>query len=105
MIEMIGFAGSFLVSINLVPQIIRIVQKKSGKNISYFSIGINIFASIFMLIYSVNKVLYPVIVSNVLVFITSLIILILKKYYSTIPINTESDNNKNHIAITDIEKQ
>lgn len=107
-----GYIGSFLVSINLIPQIIRIVQKKSGKNISYFAQGLNILASIFMLIYSVDKLLPPVIISNTVIIISSLFIVFLKKYYSNkmITIPTDLDNNsntntkdKNTIMISDIE--
>jgi len=70
-INIIGYIGSFFISLNLIPQIFTIIKKRSGKNISYFSVGINIIASILMLTYSTHKKLYPIMISNVVIFITS----------------------------------
>ncbi len=86
-INIIGYIGSFFISLNLIPQILTIIKKKSGKNISYFSLTINIIASILMLIYSIDKKLYPIIISNVVIFISSFFILFLKKYYKIIELN------------------
>ncbi len=97
-VEIFGYIGSFLVSINLFPQIVRIVKKKSAKNISYGTIGINILASIFMLIYSVQKTLIPIIISNCLIFLSSILIAYLKQYYTLIVI--ESDNDVETLANT-----
>lgn len=82
-INIFGYIGSCLVSINLIPQIIKIIKKKSGNNISYLTILINILASIFMLLYGYYKILFPVIISNGLIFISSLAILYLKKNYAS----------------------
>lgn len=87
-INIIGYMGSFFISLNLIPQILTIIKKKSGKNISYFSLTINIIASILMLIYGIYKKLYPIIISNVVIFISCFLILFLKKYYKI----TESNN-------------
>ncbi len=80
-INIFGYVGSFLISINLIPQIFRIIKKKSGKNISWFTLNINVLASVFMLVYGIQSRLYPVIISNSLVLISSIVIIVLKKYY------------------------
>ncbi len=102
-INVIGYIASFFISLNLFPQILTIIKKKSGKNISYFSIVMNIIATVLMFVYSINKKLYPVIISNVVIFISSFIILILKKYYKSIELNyynlsnnNNNDNNNNN---------
>lgn len=87
-INIIGYIGSFFVGINLIPQIMKILKKQSGKNISYFTIIINIIASILMLIYGSCKKLYPIMISNSLIFISSIIIFCMKKYYK----NKQIDN-------------
>ena len=90
-VEIFGYVGSALVSVNLFPQIVKIIKKKSAKNISYSSIGINILASIFMLIYSVKKMLIPIIISNCVIFLSSMIIVYLKQYYTLIVKELDND--------------
>jgi uncharacterized protein with PQ loop repeat len=43
-VNIFGYIGSFLISINLIPQIIRTIQKKSSKNMSYITLVINLLA-------------------------------------------------------------
>ncbi len=86
---------SILVKENLIQQIDKII-KKNVKNIFYLSIGINILSCVFMLIYGIGKILYPVIIFNILLFISSIIILFVKRYY-----HKKIQTNKiNHIKIT-----
>ena len=81
MIDVFGYIGSSLVSINLIPQIITIIKNKSGENISNTTCIINIIACGFMLFYGYSKQLIPIIICNGLILISSIIILSLKKYY------------------------
>ncbi len=92
-VNIIGYIGSFFISKNLIPQKSTIMKKKSGKNISYFTIVINIIASILMLVYSINKKLYPVIISNVVIFVSSFLILFLKKHYKVSELNYSNLSN------------
>lgn len=43
-INIFGYIGSFLISINMIPQIIRTIQKKTSKNMSYLTLSINLLA-------------------------------------------------------------
>jgi len=94
-INIFGYIGSFLVSINLIPQIVKIIKNKSGNNVSFLTLLINIFASIFMLLYGFYKLLYPVIISNSLIFVSSFIILYFKNFYSL-------ENSNNQIKLEQI---
>lgn len=85
-----GYIGSSLVSINLIPQIITMIKKRSGKNISYLTCSTNILACGFMLIYSWKNKLIPVIICNSLIMISSIIIISLKKYFNFV-------NKKNNL--------
>lgn len=80
--DYIGYAGSFFVSINLIPQIYHIYIIKDSSSISIISYLLNISASTLLLTYGslINKT--PVIISNGMVFIFSIIMLILKYVYT-----------------------
>jgi uncharacterized protein with PQ loop repeat len=80
-INIFGYIGSFLISINLIPQIVRIIQKKSSKNMSHITLLINLFACFFMLVYGYEKKLYPIIFSNIIIALCSITLICLKKYY------------------------
>lgn len=98
-IDIFGYIGSSLVSVNLIPQIITIIKKKSGKNISYLTCSINIVACGFMLFYGYSKQLIPVIICNGLILFFSIIILTLKKYYNIV--NNYSINQNNIMKNTE----
>lgn len=100
-VTIFGYIGSFLISINLIPQIIRTIQKKSSKNMSYITLGINLLACFFMLVYGYKKNLYPIIISNIIISISSIMLICLKKYYFIIEKNEltfyNNYNNNNNI--------
>lgn len=90
--DILGYIGSSLVSINLIPQIIVIIKNKSGKDVSYLTSLTNIIACVLMLVYGLNKKLIPVIICNSLILISSIIIFCLKKYYENIKSNDITNN-------------
>lgn len=92
-INIFGYIGSFLISINLIPQIIRTIQKKTSKNMSYITLCINLLACFFMITYGYKKNLYPIIISNIVIFICSFTLICLKKYYHVIEKNKSTVNN------------
>jgi uncharacterized protein with PQ loop repeat len=100
-INIIGLIGSFLIGINLIPQIIIIIKKKSGKNISYLTLYTNIIACILMLIYGYYKKIIPVLISNALILISLMFIIILKKYYGLLNKKKNSTNIETKISISE----
>lgn len=90
----LGYIGSSLVSINLIPQIITIIKKQSGKNISYLTCFTNIIACSLMLVYGIVNKLIPVIMCNSMIMLSSIIIASLKKYYNFINKKSNDEYNK-----------
>jgi uncharacterized protein with PQ loop repeat len=87
--EIIGYIGVFFISINLVPQLYYIYQKKDASSISSVSVMLGILSGIIMTIYGclIHKI--PIIISNCIIIFFYTCILILKKIY-------ELNNNCNN---------
>jgi uncharacterized protein with PQ loop repeat len=79
--DYIGYVGSFFVSINLIPQIYHIYIIKDATSISIISYILNINASILLVIYGYLIKKNPVMISNGMVLIFSIIMLVLKYIY------------------------
>lgn len=79
--NIIGYCGSFLISINLLPQIIYIYKNKNAESISVLTNIINICSSSLMIYYAYSINTIPIIVSNVMIFSSSLVIIFLKYYF------------------------
>ena len=88
--DYVGYCGSFLISINLIPQIYHIYKIKNVKSISIISYFLNIFSAIFMIAYGVLINKFPIIISNSMILIFSVIMLFLKYLYKE-----EHENNEN----------
>ena len=80
--DIIGYIGSFLISIIFIPQIIHIYKTSEVNAISYSTQMISILSAIFMLIYGylINSI--PIIICNIVVGLTSFIICCMKYYYT-----------------------
>ena len=88
--DYVGYFGSFFISINLIPQIYHIYKIKNVKSISIISYVLNAISSVLMLTYGllINKI--PIIISNTMVFIFSIVMLFLKYLYR---VKNENDIN------------
>jgi MtN3 and saliva related transmembrane protein len=80
-IEDVGFAAAFCTTIAFVPQLVRVVRRRSAKDVSLptfllFSIGVFLWT-----IYGIGINSRPVIVCDGLTFLLSLGILVLKLRY------------------------
>ena len=62
-IEIIGYIGSFMLSLTYIPQIINIYKTKSAKDLSYLMIIMLIIGYIIFLAYGVLIMSIPLIVS------------------------------------------
>jgi uncharacterized protein with PQ loop repeat len=82
--EILAYIGISIVSINLFPQIYLIVKNKNADSVSYLTYIMNIFSSILLIVYACVYDLMPILVGNMMVAITSFIIIILKYKYSII---------------------
>ena len=80
--DIIGYIGSAIISIIFIPQIIQIYNTKDGKSISYLTQILSFTSAFFMIIYGYLISAIPIILCNIVVLLTSLIICLMKKYYS-----------------------
>lgn len=83
--DYVGYCGSFLISINLIPQIYHIYKNKNVKSISIISYILNVFSAILMITYGLLIDKLPIIIANSMVFIFSIIMLFLKYLYNEEP--------------------
>ena len=80
-VNYIGYFGAFLIGVNLIPQIFHIYKIKNTESISTLSLLLNVSASIIMCIYGILIERIPVIISNGLVLVFSLILVGFKFRY------------------------
>ena len=80
--QIVAYIGIFIVSINLFPQIYTIIKNKNAAAISYLTYILNCISSILLILYAYNYDLFPILVGNTMVFITSIIIIFLKYKYN-----------------------
>jgi MtN3 and saliva related transmembrane protein len=79
--DVLGYIAITLVSLNLFPQIYSIIKHKSARVISYATYSMTLVSSILLVIYAYNLQLYPILIGNSMVFLTSATILYLKYLY------------------------
>ena len=80
--DIIGYIGSFFISIVFIPQIIHIYKTKEVNAISYYTQIISILSSIFMLFYGYLIDSLPIILCNIVVGLSSFIVCLMKYFYT-----------------------
>jgi MtN3 and saliva related transmembrane protein len=80
--DIIGYIGTFLISVNLIPQIYHIIKIKNTDSISLSSIILGVLSGIFMGSYGILINKFPVIISNTAVTVFYIIIFLLKLQYN-----------------------
>jgi uncharacterized protein with PQ loop repeat len=78
----LAYIGIFIVSINLIPQILLIIKNKKAESISYLTYLMNLISSSLLIIYAYNLNLMPILIGNIMIFLTALVIIFLKFKYS-----------------------
>lgn len=82
--DYVGYVAMICATMIYVPQIIKIRKTKSVESISYGLLIIELITDVLWNIYAHMKVLYPVMFSSILLFISSLIVLRMKFVYSSV---------------------
>ena len=80
--EILAYIGICILSINLFPQIFLIVKNKNADSVSYLTYIMNIVSSLLLIIYEFYYNLTPILIGNIMIVISSFIIIILKYKYS-----------------------
>ncbi|MHB1023218.1 MAG: SemiSWEET transporter [Acidobacteriaceae bacterium] len=78
LVEIIGFMAAFCTTVSFVPQLIRVIQLRSARDISLGMFLLFSFGVLLWLIYGIFIHSKPVIVSNGATLILSVSILVLK---------------------------
>jgi uncharacterized protein with PQ loop repeat len=79
--EILAYIGICIVSINLFPQIFLIIKNQNADSVSYLTYALNMISSFLLIIYALHFNLIPILVGNIMIFITSFSIIILKFKY------------------------
>jgi len=83
----IGYIATTLSSILYLPQLYHMIQRKSGKDVSYVFLSLSLIAGIFWIAYGTLDNNIPVIISCSTIFTTNFLMLIAKLTYETDIIN------------------
>jgi len=73
-IDVLGLISSVIITLMFIPEILHVYKKNDAKAINYSFLHLNLLASIFGLVYSINYTIIPMIITNVSAGIFSLII-------------------------------
>ena len=71
---LIGYIGSFLLSITFIPQLVHLYNIKDSSGISKIFVGINIIGTMCMLTYGIHDKLLPIILSNSVILFLSTVL-------------------------------
>ena len=80
-IEILGLFCAILTGILYLPQLFHMIKRKSTKDVSHLFLILTILNSILWTVYGFYKNNIPIILSDVFIFFTSVIMLIVKIYY------------------------
>lgn len=80
-IDILGLLCAMLTGILYIPQLVHMIKRKSTKDVSYLFLILTILNSIMWTVYGFYKNNIPIILSDVFIFLTSVIMLIVKIYY------------------------
>lgn len=79
--DTIGLIGGIIFPICQIPQIIRVIKTKSSTDLEMSSLVLFVFATIFIIIYSMYFNLYPVYIPSYFDFVVQIILISLKIHY------------------------
>lgn len=80
--EVIGWIGGIIIILINMPQLYKLYITKSGDDLSYYTIILDILGSSFLGTYGILINKLPIIISNIIIIILAILILFLKIKYS-----------------------
>lgn len=86
-IEVMGHLGALLTSITFIPQVYKAWQTKSVGDLSMSMILIVFISTLVWLTYAISKMLWPVILANVVVSLLSVVLIVFKLTFQKQPGN------------------
>lgn len=91
--DIFGYIGAGCLIVRLMPQIYLTWKSKSGNGLSYLFLLIELIACINFLIYSILIWSYPILIANAVAGMCSILLVVLKIYYSRNPNITPRESN------------
>jgi MtN3 and saliva related transmembrane protein len=83
-IDILGLLCAMLTGILYIPQLVHMIKRKSTKDVSYLFLILTILNSIMWVVYGFYKINIPIILSDIFIFLTSVIMLIVKIFYENV---------------------
>ena len=83
-IDILGLLCAMLTGILYIPQLVHMIKRKSTKDVSYLFLILTIFNSIMWVVYGFYENNIPIILSDIFIFLTSVIMLIVKIFYENV---------------------
>ncbi len=77
-IEIVGHSGAFLSSITFIPQVYKVWQSKSARDLSLTMLIIVFTSTVFWIAYGTALMLWPVILCNGIISMLSLVLIYFK---------------------------
>ena len=82
MIQIIGIAAGVLTSVSMIPQLIKIIQKKDAKDVSVIMLLVLLAGLALWAIYGFMRQDLPIIVTNSFSFALNIVVLVYRIKYS-----------------------
>ena len=90
-IDILGLLCAILTGILYIPQLVHMIKRKSTRDVSYLFLILTILNSIMWAVYGFYENDLPIILSDIFVFLTTFVMLIVKIYYEKIYVNAEEN--------------
>ena len=103
-VELVGFIGTVVLSLTLIPQVVHSIKKSDASGVSYGFLGLQIISNIIFIVYGVllKSDGYPIIASNCCVLLNSMIILCIKLKYSLVDTHTDNPDIYERLNLSQI---
>lgn len=92
-VDVLGYVGGCVLSIQTIPQIIKSIKSNSSKDLSYLFLCINIFGLMLMTMYGILKHAPPLYIPTICSMILAIILLLIKFIQSNVNTTTEPTTN------------
>ena len=79
--DYLGYLGGFFATVRYIPQITKIIKTKSSNDLSWGMLVMSLLAQGLTLIYSIDKVLLPIVIPLIIAIILTMILCVLKIIY------------------------
>lgn len=84
MAEYLGFLAGIVTTVSFVPQVVRVYQNKSGRDVSLWMVLLLSAGTFLWLLYGLMLGSFPIILANAVTFALVVVISILKLHYARV---------------------